>query len=78
MKAARPQVAAWRCASAGNKPIPGAVRRWRGREIDCFWVAGILCPGLLFMSLHLRSRDPHNWLLQCFKSISMEAKLSSF
>lgn len=26
-----------------NNSITGAVRRWRGREADCFWEAGILC-----------------------------------
>lgn len=48
------------------------------RLIDWFWVAGILCPVLLFMSLHLHSWDPHKcWLTQHFKSISMEAFVQS-
>lgn len=54
--------------------VAWAVCRSRGREIDWFWVAGILCSVLLFMSLHLHSWGPHKcWLMQHLKSISMEA-----
>lgn len=38
-------------------------------ERESHWLilgAGILCPGLLFMSLHLHAQDPHKWLLQRF------------